>query len=214
MNDTLVVCEIFRSIQGESTRAGLPCVFIRLTGCNLSCTWCDSEYARTEGTPMHIEKIIDTVERYDGTLVEITGGEPLAQERTIDLIRQCISRGKTVLLETNGSYSIKDLPAECIGIIDVKCPSSGETDSFLKENIGHLRPYDELKFVIGSRADFDWACTFIKTNSLEKQGERIFSPVAGAVRPETLAAWILETNIPVRMQLQLHKIIWGDKRGV
>lgn len=214
MNDTLFVCEIFRSIQGESSWAGLPCIFIRLAGCNLSCSYCDTDYAKASGTGMNIAEILAQVNNFKGTLVEITGGEPLAQAGTPLLINELTAQGKKVLIETNGSYSIDELPIDCIRIIDVKCPSSGECGSFNMNNIASLRHLDEVKFVIGSPEDFSWAQSFIQKQQLESRAGILFSPVAGTVVPADLAAWILESGLTVRMQVQLHKIIWGNKKGV
>lgn len=163
---------------------------------------------------MPIPAIIEKVEDFSTGLVEITGGEPLLQQGTAALIRKLIAQHETVLVETNGSLDISILPKECIRIVDVKCPSSGMAHSFLERNIASLRPHDEVKFVIGSREDFDFALAFIGRHVLQKKAELLFSPVSGSVPPEELARWILESNAPVRLQLQLHKILWGDRRGV
>ena len=208
-------CEIFKSIQGESTRAGMPCVFIRLSGCNLSCTYCDTPYAREDGTLYSIDALAGKVKDYQCNLVLITGGEPLLQEETPQLCWKLNNMGCTVLVETNGSLSLSTLPEGCISIVDVKCPGSGHADSFNMENIRFLRKYDECKMVISDRNDFDWAMKFVYTHNLHKRCTVIFSPNSKKLKPEVLAEWILESNAPVRLGLQLHKILWGENaRGV
>lgn len=212
----LNICEIFYSLQGESTFAGLPCVFIRLAGCNLACAWCDTPYARTESTRMAIETVLNQTDAFDCSLVEITGGEPMLQAETPVLVRELIRRKQTVLLETNGSRPIKGLPAECIKIMDVKCPSSRESGSFLFENTAHLSADDEVKFVIGTRQDYDYAKDLIAGRLSHVHPSKIhLSPVFGKVPPARLAAWILSDNLGARLSLQQHKFIWDpDKRGV
>lgn len=214
MNNSLLVCEIFRSLQGESTNTGRICAFIRLAGCNLECSYCDTPYARSGGRMMSIEAILGVINGYATQLVEITGGEPLLQQGTVHLARQLLACRKTVLIETNGSLDIGPLPPECIRIVDIKCPSSGMQHSFMERNISRLRSGDEVKFVIGTREDFDWALSYVKHHSLESKCTILFSPVGGRLLPEELAQWILDADAPVRLQLQLHKILWGDKRGV
>jgi len=212
----LFVCEIFHSIQGESTFAGLPCVFVRLAGCNLDCAWCDTLYAKTEGTNQSIHKIIDTVKSFHCNLVEITGGEPLIQENAAPLIEKLIKEDFQVLLETNGSQSVKNINPECIRIIDIKCPSSSEADSFLFENIKYLTPKDEIKFVIGSREDFEFASAIIQKNLKKISASKIhLSPVFGMIDHEILVSWILKDKLKARLSLQMHKTIWNpEKRGV
>jgi 7-carboxy-7-deazaguanine synthase len=214
MNDLLYICELFKSIQGESTHAGSICAFVRLAGCNLSCSYCDTKYAAAGGRAMTIDSIVAAVNKYDCSLVEITGGEPLMQNATPLLADQLLAGGKTVLIETNGSFDIGVLPQGCIRIIDVKCPGSAMGGSFLMQNIEHLTKRDEMKFVLGSYEDFDWALTFIKDHRLHEKATLLFSPVTGTIVPADCAQWILDTNAPVRLQLQLHKMLWGDKRGV
>jgi 7-carboxy-7-deazaguanine synthase len=208
--DTLIVNEIFHSIQGESTYAGLPCVFVRLTGCNRRCTWCDTAYAFTEGRPMSLDAIMAAVRRYDCPVVEITGGEPLLQPGVLPLMTRLCDVGKIVLLETGGSLDIAPVDPRVIRIMDLKCPSSGETAHNRLENIQHLRPTDEIKFVIADRADYDWA-----KQNLPARGHVLFSPVWDRLPLATLAEWILADPLPVRLQTQWHKHIWGPNvRGV
>lgn len=214
MNDSLLVCELFRSIQGESTHAGKICTFVRLSGCNLDCSYCDTSYARTGGILMPITSIVEKIRDLKTGLVEITGGEPLLQQGTAVLVRELCALHATVLVETNGSLAIDVLPPECIRIVDVKCPSSGMSHSFLDRNIASFRPSDEVKFVIGSREDFDFAIAFIGRHALQDRVTLLFSPVGGLLPPSELAQWILDSSAPVRLQLQLHKILWGDRRGV
>jgi 7-carboxy-7-deazaguanine synthase len=214
MSDSLLICEVFKSIQGESSFAGRLCTFVRLSGCNLFCSYCDTSYARYGGKIMTFEALFELIDSLSCNLVEITGGEPLLQQGTALFARKLLGCGKTVLVETNGSLDIGILPEGCIRIVDVKCPSSGEEHSFLQRNISLLRATDEIKFVIGTREDFDWAIAFINQHSPLKGCTVLFSPVTGKVAPVELAKWIIDANAPVRLQLQLHKIIWGEKRGV
>lgn len=211
----LTVNEIFYSIQGESTFAGLPCVFVRLTYCNLRCVWCDTEYAFYEGREMSLEEILDEVSRYPCKLVEVTGGEPLAQNGVHQLMTMLCNRGYTVLLETSGSISIAGVDPRVRIIMDIKCPGSGMEKRNLWENIEHLRPTDEVKFVVANRGDFDWAVDVVGKYHLEKRCTVLFSPVFGEVQPVELAQWLLESGMSARMQLQLHKFIWEpETRGV
>ena len=215
MSDTLLVSELFKSIQGESTYAGRVCVFVRLTGCNLNCAYCDTGYARTGGRTVGLNTLLHEVTAFSCDLVEITGGEPLMQPGTAEFAQLLLEKGKTVLVETNGSCDIGVLPQRCVRIVDIKCPSSGMSHTFLKRNLQQLQPHDEIKCVIGNRDDFNWALSFIRKHELHNKVTVLFSPVTGSVTPDQLAAWILEGDIPVRMQLQLHKIIWGaEARGV
>jgi 7-carboxy-7-deazaguanine synthase len=213
----LKVNEIFFSIQGESSYAGRPCAFVRLTGCNLRCAYCDTQYAYEEGTWLEIPEIVRQVVAFNCRLVEITGGEPLLQEQTPELIGTLLDQAFTVLLETNGSQDIGVVDERCIRILDIKCPSSGESERNRLENLDVLTPNDELKFVIGSRPDYEYAkfilSTFLPDRSYLKPP--LFSPVFGKIEAQTLAQWILQDHLDVRLQLQLHKLIWDpERRGV
>ena len=215
-SDTLFlkVNEIFYSIQGESSYAGFPCVFIRLTGCNLRCSYCDTTYAYEEGKRRAVATIIDKVEAFACRLVEVTGGEPLLQEGIYPLLDGLIDGGHTVLIETNGSLSIDRINPACVKIVDIKCPGSGMADLMDWANLKKLTPHDEIKFVIGDRKDYNWAVGLISKEKLEKRHLH-FAPVFGRLRPDRLAEWILKDHLPVRLQLQLHKYIWPDRmRGV
>jgi 7-carboxy-7-deazaguanine synthase len=210
----LEVCEIFKSIQGESTRAGLLCAFVRLSGCNLECVWCDTRYARAVDRSMPVEEVVASIDKLACPLVEITGGEPLLQAETPQLCAGLIAVGHTVLIETNGSLDIAALPPGCIRIVDVKCPDSGAGGSFRMANLAELTPVDECKLVIASRRDFDWALAFTAENYLDKRCSVIFSPATTSVSPRELAEWIIAANAPVRLGLQLHALIWGkEARG-
>jgi 7-carboxy-7-deazaguanine synthase len=213
---SLRVTEIFYSIQGESTRAGLPCVFVRLTGCPMRCVWCDTKYAFEGGTSIEIDAVVASVRRFPCDLVEITGGEPLAQRDSRGLISRLCEEGRTVLIETGGGVPIDDVDSRAIVILDIKCPDSGESGANLWGNLELLKGgVDEVKFVIASRGDYDWALATLRERGLAERHEVLFSPVFGSLEPRELAAWILEDGAPVRMQMQLHKIIWGpDARGV
>jgi len=209
------VCEIFKSIQGESTRAGAVCAFVRLAGCNLDCSYCDTRYARAEGRPYSIDEIVSEVRRLSCPLVEVTGGEPLFQAETPSLCGRLLDEKYTVLVETNGSLDIAALPEGCIRIVDVKCPGSGEGESFFSGNLKALDKNDECKFVLTNREDFDWAIGFVRRHRLHDICTVLFSPAWGRVEPAALAAWIVECNAPVRLGLQMQKIIWGHgARGV
>ena len=213
----LKVNEIFHSIQGESTYAGQPCVFVRLTGCNLRCSYCDTIYAYEEGAIMGMEEIVEKVKSFDCSLIEITGGEPLLQDETPQLIKTLLYSGYTVLLETNGSKDIGKIDRRCIKIMDIKCPSSGEEKNNDLENLHRLNPGDEVKFVISDRTDYDFAVDIISRISEEKKSEIhiLFSPCFGRIEPRTLVEWILKDKLDVRLNLQLHKYIWPhDMRGV
>jgi 7-carboxy-7-deazaguanine synthase len=210
------ITEIFLSIQGESSWAGYPCVFVRTTGCNLRCVWCDTDYAFYGGREMTLDEIVAEVERIGrgARLVELTGGEPLLQKEIGALAERLLERGYTVLCETGGSLDVGILPAAVLKIVDIKCPGSGESDKNRWANLDKLRPADELKFVIGDRADYDWAMAVIAERGLAGR-KLLFSPVWGALELRTLAEWMLEDNAPARLQTQLHKHIWGaEARGV
>ncbi len=211
----LKVNEIFYSIQGESTYSGKPCIFIRLTGCNLRCTYCDTEYAFYDGQKMTIDSILKKIKKWNCSLVEVTGGEPLAQKGTIELLKILLNNNYKVLLETSGSIPLNDVPYNIIKIVDFKCPSSGMKDHNLWSIIDDLNNNDEIKFVIGSHQDFKWAQNKINKLNLTTKTSVILSPVFNKIKLQTLANWILETNLDVRLQTQLHKHIWDpNTRGV
>jgi 7-carboxy-7-deazaguanine synthase len=218
------ISEIYKSLQGESTHAGLACVFVRLTGCNLRCSWCDSEFSFHGGSKMSIQDVLSEVARLSpmGGLVEITGGEPLLQEReVIPLMEQLLEADYQVLLETSGERVLSRVPKQVIKIVDVKCPHSGEPDTFVLENLKALHPHDELKFVLSDRTDYEFARDFVINNNLAERVHAIlFSPAFAKTAtgsrdtthclldPQTLAEWILEDNVPARLSLQIHKLIW------
>ncbi len=218
------ITEIYKSLQGESTHAGLPCVFVRLTGCNLRCTWCDSEYTFQGGRKMPLDAVMAEVRKLSpsGGLVEITGGEPMLQEReVVPLMQQLIGDGYTVLLETSGERPLRNVPPEVVKIVDVKCPDSGEADTFNLDNLQALTRKDELKFVLSSRIDYDFAREFVREHNLGgKVNAILFSPAfrkdATGTRdsshclldPQQLAEWMIADNVPARLGLQLHKFIW------
>jgi 7-carboxy-7-deazaguanine synthase len=208
------ITEIFHSIQGESTHAGRPCVFVRLTGCNLRCRWCDSAYTFTGGETMSLDAVIDRVRSYGTKLVEITGGEPLAQKESFELIERLCNDGCEVLIETSGSIDITPVDRRAKIIIDVKCPGSREMEKNLWSNLDHLRPHDEIKFVIADREDYEWAKRLIAERHLDRWTV-LMSPVWGEMDMKALAEWMLADRVPARFQTQLHKHIWGaDVRGV
>jgi 7-carboxy-7-deazaguanine synthase len=204
----LKVNEIFYSIQGESSFAGIPFVFIRLTGCNLRCTYCDTKYAYEEGTEMSVEQIIEEIKKYNCPYVEVTGGEPLLQEETPGLVNSLIDDDFTVLVETNGTKDIGVIPDKAVRIMDIKCPSSGESDKFEWENLNRLNPKDEVKFVIAEKLDYDWAKEIITDRNLSDKVKVLLSPVKDKMSPDILAEWILKDELNARLQIQLHKIIW------
>ena len=209
------VCEIFASIQGESTYAGLPCIFVRMTGCNLRCKYCDTTYAYDQGSEMTVEDIIDAVRFFGFNLVEITGGEPLLQRDTGALISLLLNMEFKVMVETNGSADIGDIDRRATIIMDVKTPGSGMSDSMRIENIALLKKSDELKFVITDKVDYDWARAMVRQFSLSGKCTVLFSPVYGKLEPLELSKWIIADKLPVRINLQLHKYIYSpDQRGV
>lgn len=211
----LTITEIYPSIQGESTWAGLACTFVRLTGCNLRCTYCDSEFAFYGGTRMALDVIVAEVARHGIRLVEITGGEPLLQPQTPELCRLLLAAGYTVLIETSGERPIETLPAGVIRIMDLKAPSSGECARNRYENVAHLNARDEVKLVLGSREDYEWAREKIREYRLAEKCTVLISPVWGKVPAADLVQWILDDRLPVRFQLQLHKFVWDPlARGV
>ena len=224
----MVITEIFKSIQGEGTRAGLPCIFVRLTGCNLRCTWCDTAYAFYGGKKMTVEEVLARVDELAGRsedsresqavvpLVELTGGEPLLQEEIYLLAERLLKRGYTVMIETSGERFIGKLPKEVIKIVDVKCPDSGEPDTFEIKNLEALSENDEVKFVLSTRRDYEFARDFTREHALAQRVKQVlFSPVFEdpegkwpGLEPRTLVEWILQDGLPVRLGLQLHKFIW------
>ncbi len=212
----LKINEIYHSIQGESTSAGRPCVFVRLTYCNLRCTYCDTEYAFYEGKDFSVQQVIDEVEKYNCKLVEVTGGEPLVQiDECLELMKRLCDLGYEVMIETGGSLSIKDIDPRVKIIMDLKCPSSGMEKKNLYENLQCLKSTDELKFVIGNREDYEWTVNTLKKNNLKGKCEILFSVVFGKLEPIELVNWILEDKLEVRFQLQMHKFIWRpETKGV
>ena len=212
----LTVNEIFHSIQGESTHAGRACVFVRLTACDLRCSWCDTPYAFYEGRKRSVDEVVDAVERFGCDLVEITGGEPLLQSDVYPLMERLLATGRTVMLETGGHRSIERVPHEVVKIVDVKCPGSGEADKNDWSNLERLDAHDEVKFVVADRADYDFARNVIARYQLERRCAAVLvSPVHGVLEPRALSEWMLADGLPARLQLQLHKFIWSpDTRGV
>ena len=212
----LNISEVFYSIQGESSYAGYPCVFIRLAGCNLRCRFCDARYTYEEkGVETKIGDILKKVAEHPKALVEITGGEPLLQDAVYPLMEELLAAGRTVLLETNGSVSLAKVPDKVIKIMDIKCPGSGMHEHLKPGNFDLLTAHDEVKFVLSSREDYDWAVQLIQDQQLAEEVKILFSPARDLLAPADLAQWLLEDELPVRLQLQLHTILWPDKnRGV
>jgi len=212
----LHITEIYRSIQGESTWAGLPCTFVRLTGCHLRCVWCDTAYAFHGGTRMAVDEVVAACRELGCDLVEITGGEPLLQPHCATLAERLLDAGYTVLCETSGALPIDRLPADVIKIMDLKCPGSGEMARNDWDNIARLSARDEVKFVLAGREDYEWARDVVREHQLAARCHAVlFSPVFGAVAPNAIVDWILEDELPVRFQLQMHKFIWPpDAKGV
>lgn len=212
----LTINEIFHSIQGESRRAGEPCVFVRLTACDLRCSWCDTPYAFHEGSKRTLEAVVAEVEQYGCPLVEITGGEPLLQDEVYPLMERLLESGHTVMLETGGHRSIARVPRAVLKIVDVKCPGSGEHARNCWENLDLVAPHDELKFVLKDRGDYDYAVDVVRRHAvLGRVGAVHFSPVHGVLDARVLSEWVLADRMPVRVQLQLHKFIWSpETRGV
>ncbi len=216
-DNRLKITEIFHSLQGESTTVGLPTVFVRLTGCPLRCVWCDTAYAFSGGEWRDIDAIVDEVRSYNCQQVTVTGGEPLAQKRCLRLLQRLCDAGLSVAIETSGAIDIEPVDERVSRVMDLKAPDSGEESRNLYSNIEHLAATDQLKFVLASRRDYDWAVSMLAQHELpdSKPGMPIlFSPVHATLEPGTLAEWILADRLPVRMQLQMHKLIWGDKPGV
>jgi 7-carboxy-7-deazaguanine synthase len=212
----LTINEIFHSIQGESTHAGRPCVFVRLTACDLRCSWCDTPYAFYEGRKMEVDDVVEHVREYGCDVVEITGGEPLLQKDVYPLMERLVEQGHTVLLETGGHIAVDRVPPAVFRVIDVKCPGSGESDRNHWANLDQLRPHDEVKFVIKDREDYEYARDVVARHRLiGRCAAVLFSPVHGVLDPKQLAAWILQDKLAVRLQLQAHKYIWdAHTRGV
>ena len=213
MKDTLRITEIFYSLQGETSRVGLPTVFVRLTGCPLRCTYCDTEYAFTGGEQLSLATILDKIKQYPTQYVTVTGGEPLAQPVCVDLLTMLCDQGYRVSLETSGALDISDVDPRVVKIVDIKTPGSGEVKRNRYENLDFLNQHDEVKFVLCDRADYDWSKAFIEEYQLTKHCQVLFSPSHAQLDTQSLAEWILQDGLPVRLQIQLHKYIWGDLPG-
>jgi 7-carboxy-7-deazaguanine synthase len=213
MDQILRVTEIFRSIQGESTRAGFPCAFVRLTGCSLRCVWCDTAYAFTGGEDVPVTEAVARVLALGTDLVEVTGGEPLEQDGVYPLMKELLDRGKTVLLETGGHVPLDRVDPRVVKIVDVKAPGSGMMAANLPENLENLSARDEVKFVLADRKDFDWALDFVAARDLDRRHVVTFSPVWESLPAADLAGWIRDSGRPIRLGLQLHKLLWGDVPG-
>jgi 7-carboxy-7-deazaguanine synthase len=213
--ERLRVIEVYPSVQGESTFVGVPCVFVRLAGCNLRCTWCDSTYTFTGGEHRSVDDVVEEACAFGIDVVEVTGGEPLVHKAAIPLMERLLARGKTVLLETSGSRDIGPVPTGVHVILDFKPPDSGEERANLWSNVEKLRAKDEVKFVLASRGDYEWARDVLRTHHLAARCTVLFSPVFGKVEPRDLVEWILADRLPVRFQLQMHKVVWPpEQRGV
>jgi len=212
----LTVFEIYLSVQGESTHVGRPCVFVRLAACDLRCDWCDTPYAFTGGQKMSVDQVVAEVSRHTCRLVEITGGEPLLQPDVLSLMTRLVAEHFEVLLETGGHRSTEGVPPEVVTILDVKCPGSGEAEKMHWPNLDALRTHDEVKFVVQDRVDFDYACDVVRRYRLTERAHAVLlSPVFGELQPAELTRWILDSGLPVRLQLQAHKYIWSpETRGV
>lgn len=209
----LRVFEIFHSLQGESSRVGLPTVFVRLTGCPMRCVYCDTEYAFTGGSNMSLDEIMSKVAEYGAKYVTVTGGEPLAQKACLNLLKKLCDAGYEVSLETGGAIDTSGVDERVAVILDVKTPGSGEMENNVWANLQHLKPKDEVKFVLCDRSDYDWAKQMLAERGLADKCSVLFSPVYKQVNPTELAEWILHDKLPVRMQVQLHKILWGEVAG-
>jgi len=213
MSDSLRITEIFLSLQGESSTVGLPTVFVRLTGCPLRCVYCDTTYAFKGGENRNIDDIVDEVLSFGVQHVTVTGGEPLAQKRCINLLRVLCDKGLSVSLETSGAIDVSDVDPRVMKVMDLKTPSSGELTRNLMSNLEYLNSQDEVKFVIGDEADYDWSVEQLKTHAIDERCKVLFSPVQGQFSPTELADRIVADRLPVRFQFQLHKLLWGDKPG-
>lgn len=207
----LRVNEIFLSLQGESTYAGLPCAFVRLTGCNLRCSYCDTTYAYDEGQSVVVGEILDAVAAYGVRLVEITGGEPLLQEECPDLASALLRQGYTVLVETNGSQDIRLVPEGCVRILDLKCPGSGMTDQMDFQNLHRLGEKDEVKFVLRDREDYEWVKEFLRFHPMPAPAQTLLSPAHPFLSPRDLAGWMLADRLPARLQVPLHRLLWPEQ---
>ena len=215
IDERVRIIEIYTSVQGESTWAGMPCIFVRLAGCNLRCTWCDSEFTFTGGEHRSIDDIVGAVLDIGVPLVEVTGGEPLAQRQVTPLIQKLLDHKLTVLVETSGSIDIRAIPEGAHAIMDIKPPDSGESEANLWENLDHLRPGDEVKFVLASRGDYEWSREIVRKHRLTDSVEVLFSTAYGILEPSKVSEWLCEDGLNVRLQLQMHKYIWPpDERGV
>jgi len=209
------VCEIFKSIQGESSYAGMPCTFVRLAGCNLRCSYCDTTYAYDEGIELSENEIINQVSLIGVNLVSITGGEPLLQEGTFHLIERLAGEGYKVLIETNGTLSIKDIDSRAVIVLDVKTPGSGMWEDIDISNFDYIKSTDEIKFVMTNKADYEWSKDMVQKYNLKSKCQVLFSPAFGVLEPELLAKWMLEDRLDMRLNLQMHKYIYGcEKRGI
>ncbi len=212
--DSLSLVETYLSLQGESTRAGEPCWFIRTARCNLRCRWCDSEFTFAGGTRRAVDDVVAEALASGAPLVEVTGGEPLLQRAVLGLMARLADAGRTVLLETGGSLDVSAVDPRVVRIVDVKCPGSGEAERNLWSNLEVLGPRDEVKFVLAHRADYEWARDVLETRLAGRPPVVLLSPVHGVLDPADLAAWMLEDGLRARLNLQLHKVLWGDRRGV
>ncbi len=209
----LRINEIFYSLQGETSRAGLPTVFVRLTGCPLRCTYCDTSYAFSGGHNMEIAQILEEVARHGAHYVTVTGGEPLAQRNCLILLQALCDAGYDVSLETSGALDVSGVDPRVVKVLDLKTPGSGEMEKNMWGNLAHLNPHDEIKIVMCDEADYAWARQVLSEHALDKKCSVLFAPVQGSLSPTALAEWILRDHLPVRMQVQLHKLLWGDERG-
>ena len=209
----LRISEIFHSIQGESSRVGLPTVFVRLTGCPLRCVWCDTEYAFSGGEMMSLTEVLAKVAEFNCKTICVTGGEPLAQKACIELLQALCDAGYSVSLETSGALDISEVDARVARIMDIKAPDSGEVAKNRWENIPLLNAHDEVKFVLASAADYEWAADVVRREHLSDRCAVLFSPVQGTLSPTDLAEWVVRDHLPVRFQLQLHKVLWGSERA-
>lgn len=212
-DESLRISEIFFSLQGETSRVGLPTVFVRLTGCPLRCTYCDTTYAFTGGQTMSLQSILQEVARHSPRFVTVTGGEPLSQKNSLLLMRELCDAGYEVSLETGGMLDVSDVDARVAKVVDLKTPASGEVAKNLLSNLEHLNTHDEIKFVLCGEADYQWAKKMMAEHRLAERCDVLFSPAQGQLAPKELAEWILRDHLPVRLQVQLHKILWGNEAG-